>query len=126
MIVDPATLICRVDNEYVKWFKDGIEMNFNDDEEIFIFPNGSLFFLSPRQEDTALYNCGYEEDDGDIVASRPPADIIVVTEQNGMNIEGDNFSDDYSETEEPVIIETLENKSNHFRKYQIKSVLEIF
>ena len=29
----PATLTCRVDIGYVKWFKDGVEMNIEDDEE---------------------------------------------------------------------------------------------
>ena len=46
VIGDPATLICRVDSGDVKWFKDGMEMNIDDDEEISVLPDGSLFFLS--------------------------------------------------------------------------------
>ena len=97
VIGDPATLICRVDNEDVKWFKDGMEMNIDDDEEIFILPDGSLFFLSPRLEDTALYNCGYEEDDGDIVSSRPAAIIVVTDRDFNMNIKVEYITDNYFE-----------------------------
>merc|ERR1712079_92058 len=55
-----------------------MEININDNEEIFILPDGSLFFLSSRLEDTALYNCGYKEKNGNIVTSRPGAITVVI------------------------------------------------
>ena len=125
VIGDPATLICRVDSGDVKWFKDGMEMNIDDDEEIFILPDGSLFFLSPRLEDTALYNCGYEEDDGDIVTSRPAA-IIVVTERDDTNIEVENISDNYSQENkrETDISATEEDKSTERNKIHVEYLEE--
>ena len=125
VIGDPATLICRVDSGDVKWFKDGMEMNIDDDEEIFILPDGSLFFLSPRLEDTALYNCGYEEDDGDIVTSRPAA-IIVVTERDDTDIEVENIKDNFSQENEREtdISATEENKSTERKKIHVEYLEE--
>ena len=73
---DPATLVCRVDTDNVKWYKDGVEMKNEDDEEIFQLPDGSLFFLSSRQHDTALYNCASVGVDGEILMSKPAALIV--------------------------------------------------
>ena len=73
---DPATLICRVDTGDVRWFKDGVEMKIEEDEEIFLLPDGSLFFLSASIGDTALYNCGIEADDTEVVMSDPAALIV--------------------------------------------------
>jgi hypothetical protein len=76
---DPATLICRVDTGFVKWFKDGVEMKIEDEEEIFVLPDGSLFFLSPKAGDTALYNCGIYGEDGNTNFSDPAALIVANT-----------------------------------------------
>ena len=73
---DPATLVCRVDTGDVRWFKDGVEMNIKDDEEVLKLPDGSLFFLSSRVRDTALYNCGNIGRDGEILMSHPAALIV--------------------------------------------------
>ena len=73
---DPATLICRVDTGGVKWFKNGVEMKIEDEEEIFLLPDGSLFFLSPKAGDTALYNCGVDAEDGNTHLSDPAALIV--------------------------------------------------
>ena len=73
---DPATLVCRVDTDNVKWYKDGVEMRNQDDEEIFQLPDGSLFFLSSRQHDTALYNCASVGVDGGISMSQPAVLIV--------------------------------------------------
>jgi hypothetical protein len=72
----PATLVCRVDTDNVKWYKDGVEMRNQDDEEIFQLPDGSLFFLSSRQHDTALYNCASVGVDGGISMSQPAVLIV--------------------------------------------------
>ena len=125
VIGDPATLICRVDNRDVKWFKDGMEMNIDDDKEIVVLPDGSLFFLSPRLEDTALYNCGYEEDDGEIVTSRPAA-IIVVTERDDTNMEVENISEIYSQENkrDTDISATKGNKSTKRHKIHVEYLEE--
>ena len=34
---------------------DGVEMEIEDDEQIFLLPDGSLFFLASKIGDTALY-----------------------------------------------------------------------
>ena len=54
---DPASLICRVDTGDVKWFNDGVDIDLYDEQEIFLLPGGSLFFLSSGIIETALYNC---------------------------------------------------------------------
>ena len=51
-------------------------MRNQDDEEIFQLPDGSLFFLSSRQHDTALYNCASVGVDGEIFMSQPAALIV--------------------------------------------------
>ena len=76
VIGDPATLVCRVGTGDVRWFKDGVEMNTKDDEEVFQLPDGSLFFLSSRVGDTALYNCGNIGRDGEILMSHLAALIV--------------------------------------------------
>jgi len=120
VIGDPATLICRVDGGDVKWFKNGMEINIDDDEEIFILPDGSLFFLSSRLEDTALYNCGYKEKNGNIVTSRPAA-IIVVKENDDTNVELENVSDGFFEKEAH---KTDENKTVNGKKIHVEYLEE--
>ena len=46
VVGEPATHICRVDTGDVKWFNYGVEIKIEDDDEIFLLPDGSLFFLS--------------------------------------------------------------------------------
>ena len=51
-------------------------MKIEDEEEIFLLPDGSLFFLSPKAGDTALYNCGVDAEDGNTHLSDPAALIV--------------------------------------------------
>ena len=104
---DPATLVCRVDTGDVRWFKDGVEMEIEDDEQIFLLPDGSLFFLSSRIGDTALYNCGVVGIDGETVISDPAA--LIVTDESEITFFEDidtsimrdkDYEEDTTETKE--------------------------
>jgi hypothetical protein len=76
VVAEPATLICRVDTGDVKWFKDGVKMSIEDDDVIYLLPEGSLLFLSSKATDKALYNCGAVGDNGNTELSHPAALIV--------------------------------------------------
>ena len=78
---DPASLTCRVSAGPVSWYKDGlkIELSPGHSTDSVILPDGSLFFLTTRSQDTGLYHC--QTRDGQISY---PAALIVGTEEEGI------------------------------------------
>ena len=78
---DPASLTCRVSAGPVSWYKDGlkIELSPGHSTDTVILPDGSLFFLTTRSEDTGLYHCQTQQ--GQISY---PAALIVGTEEEGI------------------------------------------
>ena len=78
---DPASLTCRVSAGAVSWYKDGlkIELSPGHQTDTVVLPDGSLFFLTTRSEDTGLYHC--QTRDGQISY---PAALIVGTEEEGI------------------------------------------
>ena len=109
---DPATLICRVDTGDVKWFKDGLGMKIEEDEEIFQLPDGSLFFLSARVGDTALYNCGVENLDGKIIMSDPAALIVIDASDEPIYRDIETSTQFYEENQK-IKTDTIEENSIH-------------
>ena len=78
---DPASLTCRVSGGPVFWYKDGLEIELSPghNTDTVVLPDGSLFFLTTRSEDTGLYHC--QTRDGQ---SSYPAALIVGTEEEGI------------------------------------------
>ena len=93
---DPASLTCRVSGGPVFWYKDGlrIELSPGHDTDTVLLPDGSLFFLTTKSEDTGLYHC--QTQDGQ---SSFPAALIVGTEEEGIIPSLTLESSDHTETE---------------------------
>ena len=73
-------------------------MDIDDTKDIFILSDGSLFFLSAKYEDTALYNCAVID----------IHDVTIVSDPAALIVTGDIDQDDFS----PVIDEKEDNEDN--------------
>ena len=101
---DPASLTCRVSEGPVFWYKDGLKIKLSPghDTDTVLLPDGSLFFLTTRSEDTGLYHC--QTRDGQ---SSFPAALIVGTEEEGIIPSLALESSDQTETEDLELPETV-------------------
>ena len=110
----PATLHCRADTE-LQWYKDGLLFNPQDGNS-FVLPDGSLFFLSAGQADTALYNCqdeaGTTSRPAALIVSGEDEDIVLTAEEEmfgeDREILGENLREALGEESELLPEEEVE------------------
>ena len=63
----PATLDCRYGSHpySVRWWRDGDLMDLDmEEQDCLLLPDGSLFFLTTRMEDTGRYQCEVTAEEG--------------------------------------------------------------